>query len=104
MSYMVSSRTHEIGVRMAMGARAQDVLALILRQGLSLTAAGVAAGVGLAVLVARLLRTLLLGVSSTDLPTYAGVIALLGLVAFIACLVPAQRATRTDPLNALRAE
>jgi putative ABC transport system permease protein len=104
MSYMVSSRTHEIGVRMAMGARAADVLTLILRQGLALTLAGVAAGVGLATLLARLMRTVLFGVSSTDAPTYVAVVALLGIVALIACLVPARRATKTDPLCALRAE
>jgi macrolide transport system ATP-binding/permease protein len=104
MSYMVSTRTHEIGIRMAMGARAADVLALILRQGLTLTGAGVIAGVLLAVLLARLMRALLYGVSSTDTATYIGVVALLGLVSLIACLVPARRATRTDPLTALRAE
>jgi predicted permease len=104
MSYMVSTRTHEIGVRMAMGARAVDVLALILRQGLTLTGAGVITGVVLAVLLARLMRALLYGVSSTDVLTYTGVVALLGLVSSIACFVPARRATKTDPLNALRAE
>ena len=104
MSYMVSTRTHEIGVRMAMGARAADVLRLILRQGLTLTGLGVMAGVLLAVLLARLMRALLYGVSSTDAATYVGVVLLLGLVSLIACFVPARRATRTDPLNALRAE
>jgi macrolide transport system ATP-binding/permease protein len=104
MSYMVSSRTHEIGVRMAMGARAADVRALILRQGLTLTAVGVAAGVVFATLMARLMRTLLFGVSITDVPTYAGVVALLGVVALAACLVPASRATRLDPVFALRSE
>jgi macrolide transport system ATP-binding/permease protein len=104
MSYMVSTRTHEIGVRMAMGARAADVLALILRQGLTLTAAGVITGVLLAVLLARLMRALLYGISSTDAPTYIAVVALLGLVALIACLVPARRATKMDPVAALRAE
>ena len=104
MSYMVSTRTREIGVRIAMGARAADVLTMILRQGLTLTAVGVVAGVFLAVLLARLMRALLFGVSITDVPTYAGVVVLLGLVSLIACFVPAQRATKTDPLNALRAE
>jgi predicted permease len=104
MSYMVSSRRHEIGVRMAMGARAADVLALILRQGLALTAIGVVAGICCAVGLARLMRTLLFGVSSTDAATYAAVVLLLGTVSLVACLVPARRATKTDPLCALRAE
>jgi len=104
MSYMVSSRTHEIGVRMAMGARGEDVLALILRQGLTLTAVGVVAGVVFATMMARLMRALLFGVSTTDVPTYAAVVVLLGLVALVACLVPARRATRLDPVFALRGE
>jgi putative ABC transport system permease protein len=87
-----------------MGARAADVRALILRQGLTLTAVGVAAGVVFATLMARLMRTLLFGVSITDVPTYAGVVALLGVVALAACLVPASRATRLDPVFALRSE
>jgi putative ABC transport system permease protein len=103
-SYMVSERTHEIGVRMAMGARAEDVLALILRQGLTLTAVGVVAGIVFATLMARLMRALLFGVSTTDVPTYAAVVVLLGLVALVACLVPARRATRLDPVFALRGE
>ena len=104
MSYMVSTRTREIGVRIAMGARAPDVLALILRQGLTLTGLGVVTGVVLAVLLARLMSALLFGVSGTDVPTYAAVVALLWSVALVACLVPARRATKVDPLVTLRSE
>ena len=104
MSYMVTSRTHEIGVRVALGARRADVLALVLRQGLTLTAIGLAAGVGGALLLTPLMRALLYGVSSRDALTYVSVVAVLGLVALVACLVPARRATRMDPVEALRAE
>jgi len=102
MSYMVSTRTHEFGVRMAMGARAVDLLALVLKQGLALTAVGVGAGAAAAALLTRAMRALLFGVSPTDVPTYAAVIATLAAVSLLACLIPARRATRMDPLGALR--
>jgi predicted permease len=104
MSYMVASRTHEIGVRMAMGARRADVLTLVLGQGLRLTAAGLAVGVCGALVLMPLMRSLLYGVSSRDALTYASVLVVLGLVALVACLVPARRATRMDPVFALRGE
>jgi predicted permease len=104
MSYMVASRTHEIGVRVALGARRPDVLGLVLRQGLTLTAVGLAAGLAGALALAPLMRALLYGVSSRDALTYASVVAVLGAVALVACLVPAQRATRMDPVEALRAD
>ncbi len=104
MSYMVSSRTHEIGVRMAMGARGVDVLALVLRQGLGLTVVGLALGVAGALLLTPFMRALLYGVSSRDALTYVSVVAMLAAVALVACLMPAQRATRMDPVFALRGE
>jgi macrolide transport system ATP-binding/permease protein len=104
MSYMVSSRTHEIGVRMAMGARRADVLALVLGQGLRLTAIGLAIGIAGALVLTPFMRALLYGVSSRDALTYASVLVVLALVALVACLVPARRATRMDPVWALRGE
>jgi predicted permease len=102
MSYSVSSRTHEIGVRMALGAQRADVLRLVLGDGGRLVGLGVAAGLAAAVLVTRLMRALLFGVSPTDPVTYMAVVAALSLVALIACWLPARRAVRTDPLDALR--
>jgi predicted permease len=104
MSYMVASRTHEIGVRMAMGAQQTDVLALVLRQGLGLTTIGLALGVCGALAVTPLMRTLLYGVSERDALTYVSVLGVLGAVALVACLVPARRATLMDPVFALRGE
>jgi ABC-type antimicrobial peptide transport system permease subunit len=104
MSYMVASRTHEIGVRMAMGARRADVLTLVLGQGLRLTAAGLGVGVCGALVLMPVMRSLLYGVSSRDALTYALVLVVLGVVALVACLVPARRATRMDPVFALRGE
>ena len=104
MSYMVASRTHEIGVRMAMGARGADVLTLVLGQGLRLTAIGLAIGLVGALMLTPLMRALLYGVSSRDALTYASVLIVLALVALVACLVPARRATKMDPVWALRGE
>ena len=104
MSYMVASRTHEIGVRMAMGAQRGDVLALVLRQGLGLTLTGLALGVGGALAVTPLMRALLYGVSTRDAFTYVSVLTVLGGVALVACPVPARRATMMDPVFALRGE
>jgi putative ABC transport system permease protein len=102
MSYSVSSRTHEIGVRMTLGAQPADVLRLVFGQGSRLIAIGVIAGVGLAVLVTRLMRVLLFGISPTDPVTYAIVVIGLSAVALLACWIPAQRALKTDPVEALR--
>jgi putative ABC transport system permease protein len=104
MSYAVAQRTHEIGIRMALGARPLDVLRMVLAQGLRTTAIGIACGLAGAFLLTRWLETLVFGVSTTDPLTFVAVPFLLAAVAFAACLLPARRATRTDPVIALRAE
>jgi predicted permease len=103
-SYIVSERTHEIGIRIALGAENKSVLQMVLRQGLSLAAAGAAVGLLGAVIVSHLMRGLLYGVRPTDPLTFAGVAVLLIGVALLACYIPARRATRVDPLVALRHE
>ena len=104
MAYVVSQRTHEFGIRIALGARTQDVLGLVLRQGLMLGALGVVLGLALAVAVTRLLASFLYGVSPFDAVTFASVPLLLGLITLLACWLPARRAAGADPMEALRCE
>ena len=100
----VTERRHEIGVRMALGADRRHVLALVVRQGLSMALVGTAIGVAGALALSRTVQDLLFGVTATDPLTFAAVVAVLLSVATVACYVPAWRATRVDPTQALRAE
>ena len=104
LAYAVSQRTQEFGVRIALGASTMDVLRLVISRGLLLAAAGVAIGIGLALAVTRLMTGFLYGISPFDPATFAGVPLVLGLVALLACYLPARRATKVDPIVALRSE
>jgi len=102
MSYVVSQRAHEMGVRMALGATPTDIARLVVGRGMGLALGGAAIGCAIALVATRALRSLLFGVSATDPLTFAGAVAAFSLVAIAASAAPARRATRADPVEALR--
>jgi len=104
MSHAVQQRSHEIGIRLSLGAGTGDVLRMIVGQGMRLVVIGVAAGIAAAIGLTRFLTGLLFGIKPTDPVTYITVAALLSAVAFIATYIPARRATKVDPIIALRYE
>jgi putative ABC transport system permease protein len=104
LAYLVTQRTREIGIRMALGARHTHVLRLVMSHGGKLTAAGLVLGVGGALALTRFMKSLLFGVTTKDPATFAGVVVMLAVVALAACYIPARRAMRVEPMVALRDE
>jgi putative ABC transport system permease protein len=104
MNYSAMQRTHEVGIRMALGATRGDIMRLVVGNGMLLTVSGIAIGVIASWALTRVMSNLLFGITATDLPTYLGVSAVLAAVALIANYIPARRATRVNPVVALRYE
>ena len=102
MAFVVGQRAQEFGIRLALGANPRDILGLAFRPGLILTATGTVVGLGASIVVTRLMSSLLFGVSASDPMTFAVVPALLGIVTMAACFIPARRATRVSPMQALK--
>jgi ABC-type antimicrobial peptide transport system permease subunit len=103
-SYIAAQRTYEVGIRMALGAQTGDVLALFLRHGLALTLAGLVLGTGTAMILTPIMSALLYGVAPTDPVTYAGMATVLGTVTLLTTYLPARRASRVQPIIALRSQ
>lgn len=104
LSYSVTARTREMGIRLTQGAQSRDLLKLVVGQGMTLTLVGSVVGIGASYALTRVLRGLLFGVSATDPATFVAIPVLLASVALLACWVPARRATRMNPMVALRYE
>jgi putative ABC transport system permease protein len=104
MNYSATQRTHEVGIRMALGATRADIMWLVVGNGMLLTLIGIGIGVAASLLLTRVMASLLFGVTATDVPTFLGVSLVLAAVALIANYIPARRATRVDPVIALRYE
>jgi putative ABC transport system permease protein len=104
LSYSVTQRTNELGIRMALGAQRVDLFKLVVGQGMRLTLLGIAVGLAASLVLTRFLSGLLFGISSTDPLTFAGIVLLFIVVALVACYVPARRAANVDPMVALRCE
>jgi putative ABC transport system permease protein len=104
MNYSATQRTHEVGIRMALGATRADIMRLVVGNGMLLTFIGIGIGVAASFLLTRVMASLLFGVTATDIPTFLAVSAVLAAVALVANYIPARRATRVDPVIALRYE
>jgi putative ABC transport system permease protein len=102
MSFLVAQRTHEFGIRMALGAKNRNILGLVIKQGMTLVLLGVVIGVGATLAITRVMSSMLFGVAANDPLTISAVSVTLAVVALFACLAPARRATRVDPMVALR--